>query len=71
MVTQPGQVDVPSEPTEVFYVEEEVVSCDGGDGPLGHPRIWLNMEGNRKIDCPYCGRRFVLKGHEDAEPVQI
>lgn len=46
---------------ENFEVETEVVACDGGAGPLGHPRVWLNMEGRGQIDCPYCGRRFVLK----------
>jgi uncharacterized Zn-finger protein len=45
------------EPEET--VDTEVLSCDGG-GPLGHPRVYLNMEGKGRIDCPYCGRRFVL-----------
>jgi uncharacterized Zn-finger protein len=44
------------EPEET--VDTEVFSCDGG--PLGHPRVYLNMEGKGRIDCPYCGRRFVL-----------
>ena len=30
---------------EKVYVESETVACDGGDGPLGHPRVYLNMEG--------------------------
>ena len=42
-------------------VETELVDCDGGDGALGHPRVWLNMTGKGAIDCPYCDRRFVLK----------
>ena len=45
---------------EVVEVERETVSCDGG-GALGHPLVWLNMEGKGQIDCPYCDRRFVLK----------
>ena len=49
------------EPPEIIYVDDEVVACDGGDGPLGHPRVFLNMEGKGQIDCPYCGRRFILK----------
>ena len=48
------------EPPEVITVESEVVACDGG-GALGHPRVFLNMEGRGQIDCPYCDRRFVLK----------
>lgn len=49
------------EPTEIIDVDTEVVACDGGEGALGHPRVFLNMKGQGRIDCPYCGRRFVLK----------
>ena len=42
-------------------VERKVVACDGGGGPLGHPRVWLNMEGKGQVDCPYCDKRFILK----------
>ncbi len=52
--------DAPEAP-EVVEVETELVDCDGGDGALGHPRVWLNMTGKGAIDCPYCDRRFVLK----------
>lgn len=48
------------EPAETITIDREVFSCDGGDGPLGHPRVFLNMEGKGQIDCPYCGRHFVL-----------
>ena len=46
---------------ETVEVDTETVSCDGGGGALGHPKVWLNMEGKGQIDCPYCDRRFVLK----------
>ena len=52
---------LPQEATEVIEVESELVACDGGGGPLGHPKVFLNMEGKGWIDCPYCGRRFILK----------
>ena len=48
------------EPVETIEVDSPTVACDGGDGPLGHPRVFLNMGSKREIDCPYCGRRFVL-----------
>jgi len=51
----------PLDAPEVVEVDSEVVDCDGGGGALGHPRVWLNMEGRGEIDCPYCDRRFVLK----------
>lgn len=49
------------EPVEVVEVEKPKVSCEGESGALGHPRVYLNMGDKREIDCPYCGRRFVLK----------
>ncbi len=48
------------EPIEIIDVDSETVACDGGKGPLGHPRVFLNMEDKGQIDCPYCSRRFVL-----------
>lgn len=44
------------------------VCCDGGEGALGHPRIWLTIPAETGwIDCPYCDKRFVLAagaGHD-------
>ena len=56
-----------TEPTEIIDVDTPKVACDGGKGALGHPRVFLNMEGKGQIDCPYCGRRFVLKQGAAAE----
>ena len=49
------------QPLETITVDEPVVACDGGDGALGHPRVFLNMGDKPAIDCPYCGRHYVLK----------
>ena len=54
------------EPQETIFVEMETVACDGGAGPLGHPKVFLNMEGKGEIDCPYCGRNFVLRENAEA-----
>ncbi len=40
------------EPIEIIAVDSETVACDGGKGPLGHPRVFLNREGKGQIDCP-------------------
>ena len=48
-------------PEANYEVETEVVACDGGGGALGHPRVWLNMRGRGGVECPYCGRNYVLK----------
>jgi len=50
------------EPPETVEVDNPKVACEGEGGALGHPRVYLNMGDRRAIDCPYCGRRFVLKG---------
>jgi uncharacterized Zn-finger protein len=45
---------------ETVMVEQRVVACDGGGGPLGHPRVFLYIE-DKSVTCPYCSRHFVLK----------
>ena len=49
------------QPPETVEVETRTVACDGGNGPLGHPRVWLNLGADGKIECPYCDRLFALK----------
>ncbi|MCB1360254.1 MAG: zinc-finger domain-containing protein [Rhodobacter sp.] len=43
-------------------------SCDGGEGALGHPRVWLTIPHEAGfIDCPYCDARYTLAaGASDA-----
>lgn len=53
---------VPSIDTpETETVETSRVSCDGGGGALGHPRVYLEIGPSRAVDCPYCDKRFLLK----------
>ncbi|XP_016945552.3 NADH dehydrogenase [ubiquinone] iron-sulfur protein 6, mitochondrial [Drosophila suzukii] len=40
---------------------ERVVFCDGGDGPLGHPKVYINLDKPGNHICGYCGLRFVKK----------
>ncbi|HTW28104.1 MAG TPA: zinc-finger domain-containing protein [Acetobacteraceae bacterium] len=47
-------------PTEIIPVDTPVVACDGGEGALGHPRVWLRIV-SHDVMCPYCSRLFVLK----------
>jgi len=48
------------EPPEMIETDKTRIACDGGGGALGHPKVYLEMGGKSEIDCPYCGRRFVL-----------
>jgi uncharacterized Zn-finger protein len=52
---------MPVEAPEVIEVETTRVSCDGGGGALGHPKVYLEMGDEGYVECPYCDRRFVLK----------
>ena len=46
---------------ETVETDSKRVSCDGGGGALGHPLVFLEMGDKDHVECPYCGRRFVLK----------
>lgn len=35
------------------------VSCDGGGGSLGHPKVWYGFDGRNQVRCGYCDRLFV------------
>ncbi len=64
MAPRPGgteSVNQPMDPPEIVEVDSEVVACDGDGGALGHPRVWLSLEGKGQVDCPYCDRQFRLK----------
>ncbi|XP_026326770.1 probable NADH dehydrogenase [ubiquinone] iron-sulfur protein 6, mitochondrial [Hyposmocoma kahamanoa] len=40
-------------------VDQSVVWCDGGSGPEGHPRVYINLDKPGEHACGYCGLRFV------------
>ncbi len=44
---------------EIIPVDDRTVACDGGDGALGHPRVFLKIL-EREVVCPYCSRTYVL-----------
>ena len=49
----------PFELIETDYLE---VCCEGGGGPLGHPRVYLHIDQDAgQITCPYCSRTYVLR----------
>ena len=43
----------------VRWTESRVVECDGGGGPAGHPRIFINTDKPEIANCNYCGLPFV------------
>lgn len=45
---------------EVKYTTATRFSCDGGEGALGHPRVWLQIPADAEfIECPYCDAKYV------------
>lgn len=53
-------------PTEIIHVDEHAVACDGGNGALGHPRVFLRIV-EQQVMCPYCSRLYILNpgaGHD-------
>ena len=39
-------------------VQARSTHCDGGNGPLGHPRVFINLDQPGNHACGYCGLRF-------------
>ena len=52
---------------EVITVRSHRLWCDGGEGGLGHPRVYMEMGAAGFVECGYCDRRFVLAGRESPE----
>lgn len=50
------------DPPEIVMVNTHRVSCNGGGGALGHPRVWYEMGDEDFVECKYCDRRFVRIG---------
>lgn len=48
---------------ETIEVTTEEIACDGGGGPLGHPKVYLHIDHDKdnSVTCGYCSRLFVLK----------
>lgn len=52
---------------ETKIVNDWRVACDGGEGGLGHPRVWLQLAKEHGwVECPYCDCKFVHGEAADA-----
>lgn len=62
MAQNSGSALAPKTPhPETIMVKDTRVACDGGDGALGHPRVFLEMGEAHEVVCPYCDRLYVLE----------
>ncbi len=54
---------------QVQIVTTWKVACDGGEGALGHPRIWLSIpQDSGEVTCGYCDKQFQIDrahAHDD------
>ncbi|MBS0538272.1 MAG: zinc-finger domain-containing protein [Proteobacteria bacterium] len=57
--------EIVTQPFEIITVDTDRVACDGGGGSLGHPKVYLNLSEEGRIECPYCSREFVLREGAD------
>ncbi len=46
---------------ETIHVDSHAdgVSCDGGGGALGHPKVWYSFDSKNSVECMYCDRVFM------------
>lgn len=49
----------PSEASDEI-VSSAIVSCDGGGGAMGHPKVYLTFNNTDELTCPYCSQVFRL-----------
>ncbi len=55
---------------DIVISDKRRVSCAGGDGALGHPRVYMEMGGDDQVICGYCDKRFILAGSALAQQVE-
>ncbi|KIP11941.1 hypothetical protein PHLGIDRAFT_114001 [Phlebiopsis gigantea 11061_1 CR5-6] len=56
---------IANEPIRVVHGRKAV--CDGGVGPLGHPKIFINLDKPGPQPCGYCGLRYEQAPHHGHE----
>ena len=54
----------PSPAAQTIFTNDGRVACNGGGGPLGHPQVWLALDGDRQVICPYCSRHFAAASRQ-------
>jgi uncharacterized Zn-finger protein len=57
-----GELTMTARMQDTRYVETTRIACDGDEGALGHPRVFLQMDATGVTECPYCDRLFILAG---------
>ena len=45
---------------EPKIVHTKSISCDGGGGTAGHPNVYLYINDENEVTCPYCSQKFIF-----------
>jgi uncharacterized Zn-finger protein len=56
---------------ETIYIDGMVAACNGGGGPLGHPRVYLNLAPAGRAECPYCSRLYINRAIAGTTPESL
>lgn len=57
-----------SDAPEIEIVDSYRIACDGGEGALGHPRVWLQIPQDTGIvECPYCDKRIIHRDFAEGQ----
>ena len=56
---------IPSPATQKIFTNDRQVACNGGGGPLGHPKVWLTLGNDGQVTCPYCSHHFAAAPQAD------
>ena len=49
-------------------VNTKSISCDGGGGASGHPNVYLYINDNNEVTCPYCSQKFIFNAPKSPTP---
>jgi uncharacterized Zn-finger protein len=55
---------------EILHVGADVqtISCNGGGGALGHPKVYYTFHDQDEVTCGYCDRLFTKNNVAGAKP---
>jgi uncharacterized Zn-finger protein len=53
---------------ETKIVDSYRIACDGGEGALGHPRVWLQIPHDTGwVECGYCDAKYIHRDFADTK----
>lgn len=57
---------------EILLVPKDAhqISCNGGGGAMGHPKVYYTFDGQDQVTCGYCDRLFTKTNIVGAKPLK-